>query len=296
MVAGMRLGFGASGAWGQKWFSEGEACALIEAALAVGVSHFDTAGFYAEGEAERRLGAALRALGVTPFVSTKTGTTYRRFDPPLKDFSESAIRRDVEASRKRLGRDRLDLLYLHGPSDEALVAARPVLEALKAEGKIAQWGLCGEGAGLQGAIDAGAGAIMGVYNLLRREHAEVFARAKAKGLAVVAIAPLAQGLYDPALFAPTSLAGVWRLARALAKNRPELARARAIRPALESVDGWAPAELALAFALAVPSVDVAMTTTTKHAHLMQSAAAARRILPPDVLARLASLDGHGAGA
>ncbi|MEE2691851.1 MAG: aldo/keto reductase [Pseudomonadota bacterium] len=277
----LRLGFGCSGAWGMRWFPETEAVRLVAQAMAGGIRLFDTAGFYAGGEAERRLGAALKAVGENAFVSTKVGTRYRSFGPPLKDFSETAIRAAVEASLRRLRRERIDLLYLHGPSANALGEAAPLLSQLKKEGKIDRWGVCGEGAGLDQAIEAGAEAVMGVYNIFRSGHAAAFERAKEKGVGVFAIAPLAQGLYAPDFYRVRSLGDVWRIGRATVKNRAELRAARAARPVLEAAEGWTPAQLALAFVRANPSIDAALTTTTKPAHLAEVLAA-----PPDIPAGL----------
>ena len=283
----LRLAFGASGAWAQSWFPEPTARDLVLSALDLGITRFDTAPFYAGGEAERRLGAAL--AGTDAFISTKTGTRYRPGRPALKDFSEAAIRADVETSLRRLGRDRLDLLYLHGPDEAAIDRALPTLIRLREEGKIAGWGVCGAGAPLERAIDAGAGALMGAYNVLNRAHADVFSRARAKGVVVAAIAPLAQGLYRRGFLAPSTLADGWHLARALVRSRAELHRARTIRPVLEGVEGWDAAAVALAFTLSNRDIDYAVTTTTKAGHLAASAAAAARTLPEDVLRRLTEL-------
>ncbi len=280
----LRLGFGCSGVWGMRWFPEREAQAILLKAFEGGVRHVDTAGFYGGGEAERRLGAALKLFREPIFVSTKTGTRYAA-GGARKDFSEAAIRRDIDASLKRLGRDRLDLLYLHGPSRRELEKAVPTLARLREEGKIERWGVCGEGRGLDHAIDAGADVVMGVYNILRRDHVSAFRRAKNGGLGVVAVAPLAQGLYAPDFFRTRTPADAWRIARAIIRNRPELARARALRAEL-SVPGWAPAGIALAFALAEEAIDVAVTTTTNPVHLAQSLDAARRTLPDDARRRI----------
>jgi aryl-alcohol dehydrogenase-like predicted oxidoreductase len=295
----LRLGFGCSGAWGQKWFAEREAAALVARALEGGVRHFDTAGFYADGEAERRLGAALKAVRAAPFVSTKTGTRYVPGRRPLKDFSEAGMRRDVEQSLRRLHRERLDLLYLHGPNAAEIDAARPALERLVAEGKIAGWGVCGEGAPLlDHAVSAGAGAVMAVYNLLRLDHAAPFARAHAQGALTVAIAPLAQGLYARGFFQVVTAADAWRVARALIKNRPELATARRLRKALESFEDRTAAGAALGFVQANPHIAVAMTTTTKPSHLDETLRAAGRPLSADEAALLAAaaLDARRSGA
>ncbi len=270
----LRVGFGVSGPLGQAWFPEARTRALIEAALADGVVHFDTAPFYFD--AERRLGATLQALGRSDvFVSTKTGT--RRNGRRLqKDFSEAGIRADVEESLRRLGRDRLDLLYLHGPDIGQTESAAPVMTALKQEGKIRRIGVCGEGEPLRRAVTAGFDAIMGAYNLIDRRHEETFAMAKARGVLAVAIAPLAQGVFDRRYFLPSDLADIWRMARTTLRGRYA---DEAIRRVRETLGGADPVEAAVGFVLANPAVDMVMTTTTKPAHLAQTLAAAR--LAPD---------------
>lgn len=284
----MRLGFGCAGAWAKPWFPEREARAVLFAALEAGLRHVDTAGFYADGEGERRLARALKEFGEPVFVSTKTGTRYRRIGAPVKDFSEAAIRADVEASLARLGRERLDLLYLHGPNDEELSRAAETLLILKKEGKIALGGVCGEGAGLQRALETeGVDVIMGVYNFLIQKHAALFEKAKVKGKGVVAIAPLAQGLYRRDILLPKSPTDAWRAARAFVKNRETLRKAQGAAPLLEGVEGWTPAQIALAFALANPAVDLAVTSTTKPRHLAEALEAARRAPPHDILKKLA---------
>lgn len=291
----LRLGFGCSGAWGKKWFSEEKAHAVLRAAIDGGVTHIDTAGFY--DEAETRLGAMCRDLPPESlFISTKTGR------PPeegaKKDFSLVAVTADVEASLKRLGRERLDLLYLHGPNITEIRAAAEIIERLKADGKIAMAGVCGEGPFLAEAARAPfIDVVMGAFNLFHRDHEETFRLAKEAGKGVVAIAPLAQGHFRRDFFRPKSLSDGWHLARALVKNRPELKRVRAARDALEK-PGWSPAGLALAFVLAHPHIDIAVTTTTKTAHLRETLTAAAAPPPAETLARLTAevLDGDGAGA
>ncbi|MEL7486824.1 MAG: aldo/keto reductase, partial [Pseudomonadota bacterium] len=253
MRAPLRLGFGCAGAWALPSLSDRAARRLVAHAASLGVSHFDTAGFYGAGAAEARLGRALADIsdGDACFVSTKTGTRLDRLGRKRKDFSEAGMRADVDASLRRLGRERIDLLYLHGPSNEALERAAPFLDALKDEGLIAAWGVCGEGSGLDYAVDRGLGdAIMGVYNVFDRRHADVFRRAKRAGMAVAAIAPLAQALYRKDFFAPRSPAAVWYILRALVRNRAALAAARAPAAAiLHETPGWDAADLVLRHAL-----------------------------------------------
>jgi aryl-alcohol dehydrogenase-like predicted oxidoreductase len=90
--------------------------ATIQAALEAGINHFDTAFSYGyDGESDRLLKQALGAQFDSVIVATKVGT---HFDPNRKLVRDARPERldfEVNAIRKRLDRDRLDLLYLHAP-------------------------------------------------------------------------------------------------------------------------------------------------------------------------------------
>lgn len=286
------LGFGVSGPHGQSWFRERKLARLIARAIEGGVRHFDTAPFY--GEAQARLGRALSEIGAGGiFVSTKTGTR-REGARSVKDFSADRIRHDVEASLRSLHREALDMLYLHGPSPENIDAALPVLTALKAEGKTKAIGVCGEGPQLDHAVLRGFDAIMGVYNVIDRRHAGVFAQAAAQGMAVVAIAPLAQGAFA-APRPPGSLSDIWRMARSASRGAPPDARARMARAVLAGAGAATPNAAALAFVLQSGFISLALTTTANPAHLAESLAAARAPLSEAAMAGLSALSLDPAG-
>lgn len=275
----LRLGFGASGAWGQPWFPETQAIALIEQAYASGVRYFDSAGFYANGEAERRLGIALRGIDDV-IISTKTGTQvqgrglYRRL---AKDFSADTIRRDLEESLARLARPRVDILFLHGPDDWVVDHTRPVFDALKAEGLIAKAGICGVSEAVTAAV-AGrkTDAIMARLNLFDRRLAPVFTDAKDAGMTTIAIAPLGQALYAKGFLSPRTRAGWWALARAVVRNPRQLIRQRGAGvQMINRVEGFTAAQLMLGYVLSQPAIDYALTSTTKAAHLTETLQGAR---------------------
>lgn len=284
----LRLGFGCSGPLGARWFSDSKAERLVRAALDAGVTHFDTAGFYAE--AERRLGAALRNVPDTEvFVSTKIGTRNAGLKR-VNDFSDHAIRADVEASLRRLGRERLDLVYLHGPGPATIDPALRSLETLRTEGKIAHIGLCSAGQWLEAYCERPEiDVFMASYNIFFRAHAPVLTRVKARGKSVVAISPLAQALYRTDFFAVRRPADLWRVARALTQDRTRIDPVRRAARVLEE-PGWSPSELALAFVLNSPFIDVAVSTTSRLDHLQSLAGAATRAMPDALYERLA----HGA--
>ncbi|MFN3960753.1 MAG: aldo/keto reductase [Parvularculaceae bacterium] len=272
-----RLGFGVSGPHGARWFSEKTLTRLIAQAIEGGVAHFDTAPFY--GEAEVRLARALKAIGACDvFISTKTGTR-RNGGRVTKDFSPAAMRADLDASRRRFGRDSIDLLFLHGPSAAEVEPALSELAAMKAAGAVRMVGVCGEGPALDAALAGGADAVMGVFNAADRRHESLFRRARSAGVLVAGIAPLAQGaLADPA--APFRASSLWRLARNRVRPAAPAAALAQARRALGTAPSPSLAASALAFVLQSGAVDLAFTTTTSPAHLAEAlAAAARRERP-----------------
>jgi len=95
----------------------------VEAALAAGYRHVDTAAVYGN---EAAVGDALRHSGLAPgsvWVTTKLWNA---------DQGEARARRGFEASLARLGRDSVDLFLLHWPHPRRLASWR-VLERLHAD-------------------------------------------------------------------------------------------------------------------------------------------------------------------
>jgi aryl-alcohol dehydrogenase-like predicted oxidoreductase len=84
----------------------------VARAIEAGVSYFDTAPLYGNGRSEENLGRVLRELGASDRVTV--GTKVRLGADDLQE-PRSAVRRSIEASLRRLGRDSVDLLQLHNP-------------------------------------------------------------------------------------------------------------------------------------------------------------------------------------
>lgn len=102
----------------------------IAAALSHGLTYIDTAPHYGFGLSESRLGAALERLDPEQqvVISSKVGRLLVPIDDasgerhsfvdaapfePRFDYSYDAVMRSYEESRKRLRRDRIDILYAH---------------------------------------------------------------------------------------------------------------------------------------------------------------------------------------
>ena len=153
-----------------------DATATIEAALAGGVSLFDTSPCYGVGLSETRLGKVLPGVARDSFViSTKVGYMLDPLAPdeqaepmiwadapPFKlhyDFTYDAAMRSIEGSLERLGLDRLDMVSIHDPDqtagadpsapdpyalsrfDEAMNGAYKALHKLREEGVVGAIGV-----------------------------------------------------------------------------------------------------------------------------------------------------------
>jgi D-threo-aldose 1-dehydrogenase len=141
--------------------SDEQAHAVVERAWEHGVRFFDTAPLYGYGLSEQRLGHVLRGKPrAEAVISTKVGRLLRADAAPdaaqasnwhdvpdlrpVFDFSREGVLRSVEESLQRLGLERVDALLIHDPDDafaDALEAAYPALDRLRAEGSIAAVGV-----------------------------------------------------------------------------------------------------------------------------------------------------------
>jgi aryl-alcohol dehydrogenase-like predicted oxidoreductase len=148
-----RIGFGAcaiDGGWQSAWGSrdDAESVRAIHRAVEHGVNWIDTAAVYGLAHSEEVVARALRDIPASdrPYVFTKCGLVWdpRHLTEALRAVGNPAsIRREVEASLRRLRVDRIDLYQVHwAPQDGTpLCAYWQTLLALKAEGKVRAVGL-----------------------------------------------------------------------------------------------------------------------------------------------------------
>jgi len=115
--------------------------AALGAALAAGITFFDTSAAYGNGHSEELIGQALKAPTARSMAIVATKAGYEAWDRP-PDFSAAAITASTEASLRRLDSDYIDLLQLHNAPTAALQSndVRSALERLLVSGKIRAWG------------------------------------------------------------------------------------------------------------------------------------------------------------
>jgi aryl-alcohol dehydrogenase-like predicted oxidoreductase len=123
------VGFGSwalgGGDWAFSWGPQDDADSLatMRHALELGLNWIDTAAVYGLGHSEEVVGRLLRELPASerPFIFTKCGLVWDESDrmkPARRVLKPESIRRECEASLRRLGVERIDLYQFHFP-DEA---------------------------------------------------------------------------------------------------------------------------------------------------------------------------------
>lgn len=149
-----RVGFGAwaiGGAdWAVGWGAQDDidSIAAIRHAIERGINWIDTAAVYGLGHSEEVVRRAVAEMPTNerPYVFTKCGLVWDEKDRkamPRQVGAPASIRREVEASLKRLGVERIDLYQMHWPAEDGtpLQDYWQTLLDLKAEGKVRAVGL-----------------------------------------------------------------------------------------------------------------------------------------------------------
>lgn len=205
--------------------SDADAESAIGAALGAGLRLFDTAPFYGFGLSEKRLGAAL-ADADDVVISTKVGRLLEPVADPARDrfnfidaepfdavfdYSYDAVMRAFEESRRRLRRERIDVLLAHdlGPVThgdehprrfgEFMDGGYRAMRELRDAGVVGaiglganEWEIC-EAALAAGEFDTFL--LAGRYTLLEQTALDSFLPAcAAKGVSVIVGGPFNSGI------------------------------------------------------------------------------------------------------
>lgn len=177
------LGFGSAsisgegGGYGFGPISEEDSITLVRKAWERGINVFDTAPIYGFGEAERRLGRALKPFREKIFLLSKSGVTWDRHRRVDIDNSVSTTQRMLEQSLRDLNTDWIDLYLVHWPDPRHDI--RSTIEYLakaREQGKINHIGLSNTNSGdLQRALEiAPILAVQGESNLFVRRQQTSF--------------------------------------------------------------------------------------------------------------------------
>jgi aryl-alcohol dehydrogenase-like predicted oxidoreductase len=271
------IGIGAWAIGGGKWEfgwgaqEDSQSVAAIHAGLDRGLNWIDTAAAYGLGHSESIAGAAVRELSIRPYIFTKCSLVWDESGNISHNLQADSIRREAEASLKRLGIDAVDLYQIHWPawkggpesaSPGSIEEAVGALAKLKAEGKIRHIGVSNFNAEQMERAQkiAPIASLQPQYSLLAREIEDsVLPYAIKQRIGVIVYSPMASGMLSGAM-TRERIASMptddWRKGSANFQE-PMLSRNLRLVETLRAVGrryNVTPGEIAIAWALHNPAV------------------------------------------
>lgn len=286
------VGFGAWQLGNPLWGAEKpDARALIDEALELGCTFFDTAPGYSSGASESALGEGLQAVRDRVVLCTKFGHTA----DGESDFSAAAVRPSLEASLRRLRTDRIDIYLLHNPPRDLLEGRDPAvfdeLERMREQGRLRTYGVSLDSRQeLEWMLrNTGCGAAEVLYNVFHQEPAGAFDAATARGVGLIAKVPLDSGWLSGKYGRGSRFEGIRdRWSPEVISRRADLVdRLRAQLPV-----GLEMPEAALGFILASESISTVIPGAKASAQLRRNLAVSGRPLPADAVRALRAFWEH----
>ena len=117
--------------------NDADSIPAIHAALAHGINWIDTAALYGLGHSEEMIARALKGRASRPYIFTKCERVWNDQGKVGASLKAASIRRECEASLRRLNVDVIDLFQIHWPEpDEDIEEGWTELAKLKTDGKV----------------------------------------------------------------------------------------------------------------------------------------------------------------
>jgi aryl-alcohol dehydrogenase-like predicted oxidoreductase len=311
-----RVGFGAWAVGGPGWNygwgaqDDTESIAAIRTAVEQGVNWVDTAAVYGYGHSEEVVREALAPFSPAdrPLAFTKCGLVPGPDDPaePFAAASPDSLRRECEASLRRLAVDALDLYQVHFPPEDgtAIDDYWGTMLALRDAGKARAVGLSNHDVGQLDEAEAlgHVETLQPPFSLIEREAGgDVIPWCQAHDTGVIGYSPMASGLLTGA-FSAQRVAGLpdddWRRREdAFTTDLPRnLALVEALRPVAQRHDTSLGA-VAIAWTLAWPGLTAAIVGARTPDQVLGWVHAAELVLSQQDLADIAAaVEQTGAGS
>ena len=275
-------------------FDDSEVIRAVHAAIDLGVTLFDTASVYGNGEGEKLLAQALEGRRDKIVLVSKGGLTWAYpDDPDERNSSREHMTRELEDSLRRLKTDYLDLYLVHWPD-----MSRPFSEPMEAfadfqrQGKIRYGGVSNFSAEQMGESLQTFPIVcnqVGYHLFDFRPEAEIIPFCREQGLGVMIYGPMAHGLLTGTMTPDTTFEdNDWRRKRQ-AFGQP-LFEGEHFLNNLSKVDdlkeiaadkGFTVAQLALAWVLSNPAVSVALAGTKRPSEIQENVLAADWEMPQE---------------
>lgn len=183
-------------AWGPQ--NDSDSIAAIHEGLDRGINWIDTAAAYGLGHSEEIVAQALKSRGDRPYVFTKCSLVWNERGNIGHSLNAESIRRECEASLRRLKVDVIDLYQIHWPiPDQGIEEGWTELAKLKEEGKLRYIGVSNFDARQMRRAFAIAPitSLQPPYSLLSRQiESETLSFAARHNIGVIVYSPMSSGL------------------------------------------------------------------------------------------------------
>jgi aryl-alcohol dehydrogenase-like predicted oxidoreductase len=263
------IGFGAwaigGGGWEFAWGGQDDrdSIAAIREALDAGINWIDTAAVYGLGHSEEVVARALEGVRDRPYIFSKCSMVWDERREIGHSLKADSIRRECEASLRRLRVDAIDLYQIHWPDpEEDMEEGWAAMAALHKAGKVRHIGVSNFNAAQMRRAQqiAPITSLQPRYSLLHREiENEILPFVYRENIGVIAYSPMASGLLTGAM-TPERIAALpaddWRRGHADFQE-PRLTRNLHLVRLLRAIGNHherSPGEVAVAWVLRDPAV------------------------------------------
>jgi len=265
------IGFGAwaigGGDWAFAWGDQddNDSIAAIHRALDLGINWIDTAAVYGLGHSEEVVAKAVKSSSHKPYIFSKCSMVWDEKGEITN--SQKQIRRECEASLRRLQVEAIDLYQVHWPKpDEDIEEGWSVMADLQREGKVRWIGVSNFNVTQIKRAEkiAPVTSLQPPYSIIRRQiEAEILPYCEKQGIGVISYAPMASGLLTGAMSKERVAAFPANDFRRNAKNyqEPLLSRNLAVADKLKEIGARhkvAAGVIAIAWTLHNPAITAAI--------------------------------------
>ena len=202
MITPIGVGAWAMGGSGWTWSwgpqDDDDSLSAIHEALDRGINWIDTAAVYGLGHSEEVVGRALRSRRQRPYVFTKCERTWKANGKIGGTLKAESIRKECEASLRRLSLDVIDLYQIHWPDPDAdIEEGWTEMARLKEQGKVRNIGVSNFNVKQmkRAATIAPITSLQPPYSMLARDGEETILPYAAKNnIGVIVYSPMYSGL------------------------------------------------------------------------------------------------------
>jgi len=290
------IGIGAwamgGGDWAFSWGRQEDdaSIAAIHAALEAGVNWIDTAAVYGLGHSEEVVGKAIAGRTHRPYVFTKCSLVWNDQREIGHSLKAASVRRELEASLRRLRVDVIDLYQIHWPDPEPEIEEGwQTLAQFQKEGKVRHVGVSNFNVAQMKRVAriAPIASLQPNYNIVTRDiEKEVLPFCREQNIGVIVYSPMKSGLLTGKMTREriASLPSDDFRPRTASFKEPLLSRNLGLVEVLRGIGeryGRAPGEVAIAWTLRDPIVTGAIVGMRSAEQAQQIVRSAEFRLSPD---------------